>query len=164
MYVERDGRTLELTVIIPYNDDNFDADYAYIDVNLAIPVGLPTIVRDSSGDILINAVSVTRIGDSSGNIRVDENRTSLEINDSSGRVEVRDLQGNLEVSDSSGDIDIRAVTGMVHIPRDSSGDIDIQDTGADVEIGSDGSGGIKIRNVKGGVRSRGIEGGISLPR
>ena len=168
--VERDDKTLELTVIIPYQDDDFDADYAYMDVDLTIPEGLPTIVKDSSGDLLVHAVSVSRIDDSSGNIRVSENRTSLEINDSSGSIEIRDLQGNLEVSDSSGDIDIRTVTGTVHIPRDSSGDIDIetvsgkvsvgsdgsgdidiQDIGADVEIGSDGSGGIKIRNVKGGV-------------
>lgn len=168
--VERRNDILELTVIIPYEDHDFDADYAHMDIDLRIPADLQTKVKDSSGDIVIRDVSVNRVDDSSGNIHIDHNKTSLEIRDSSGNIEIRDLQGDLEIADSSGNIEIRNVIGAVRIPRDSSGeidietvtgkvtverdgsgDIDIQDVQSDVEIGSDGSGGIKIRDVKGGV-------------
>lgn len=168
--VARDNHILELTVIIPYEDDDFDARYAYMDIDLEIPENMPMEIKDSSGDIHIEQVSATLIDDSSGNIRVRDNRTSLTIKDSSGSIEVRKLHGDLEVTDSSGDIDIYDIQGSVWIPRDSSGeididtvtgtvlvgrdgsgDIDIQNVGSDVEIGSDGSGSIKIREVKGAV-------------
>jgi len=168
--IERHNDILELTVIIPYEDQDFDAAYAHMDIDLRIPVDLLTKVKDSSGDIVIHGVSVSRIDDSSGHIRISQNKTSLEIRDSSGNMKIRDLQGDLEIVDSSGDIDVRNVTGSVHIPRDSSGEIDIetvtgevtierdgsgdikiQDVQSNVEIGSDGSGGISIRDVKGGV-------------
>ncbi len=168
--VERNDQILELTVIIPYNDTDFDADYAYMDIDLKIPANLPTEIRDSSGDISTEKVSITSIDDSSGNIRVRDNNTSLIIQDSSGRIEVRELRGDLEITDSSGDIDVNDVKGKVTIPRDSSGDIDIetvtgtvvvgrdgsgdidiQDVKSDVEIGSDGSGSINIQDVEGSV-------------
>lgn len=168
--VERRNDILVLTVIIPYEDHDFDANYAYMDIDLRIPADLQTKVKDSSGDIVIRGVSVNRVDDSSGNIHIDHNKTSLEIRDSSGNMEIRDLQGDLEITDSSGNIHVRNVIGAVRIPRDSSGkidiktvtgnvtverdgsgDIDIQDVQSDVEIGSDGSGGIKIRDIKGGV-------------
>ena len=168
--VERQGETLILTVMIPYDDDDFDARYAYMDVDLALPANIPLEVKDSSGDITIDDVSATRVDDSSGNIRIYHNQSSLKVRDSSGDILVRDLKGDVEVSDSSGDIDIRQIVGSVQIPRDSSGGIDIEtvtgevtigsdgsgnieisDVDADVEVGSDGAGSIKIRDVKGGV-------------
>jgi DUF4097 and DUF4098 domain-containing protein YvlB len=168
--VERNDQILELTVIIPYDDSDFDASYAYMDIDLKIPENLPTEIRDSSGDINTEKVSITSIDDSSGNIRVRDNNTSLIIRDSSGSIEVRELRGDLEITDSSGDIDIFDIKGKVTIPRDSSGDIDIetvtgtvvvgrdgsgdidiQDVKSDVDIGSDGSGSIKIREVEGTV-------------
>ena len=168
--IERNNNILELTVIIPYEDHDFGAAYAHMDIDLRIPFDLQTKVKDSSGDIFIHGVSVSRIDDSSGHIRIDQNKTSLEIRDSSGNMKIRDLLGDLEIVDSSGDIEVRNVTGSVRIPRDSSGDIDIetvtgeviierdgsgdikiQDVQSNVEIGSDGSGGIKIRDIKGEV-------------
>jgi DUF4097 and DUF4098 domain-containing protein YvlB len=169
--VERKDQTLILTVMIPYDDDDFDARYAYIDVDIALPANLPLEVKDSSGDITISDVSATRVDDSSGNIRIVHNQSSLTVKDSSGDITIKDLKGDAEISDSSGDIDIRQIDGSVLVPRDSSGEIDIEtvtgqvtigsdssgdieisDVSADVEIGSDGSGGIKIHDVQGGVR------------
>jgi Toastrack DUF4097 len=168
--VERQGDVLELTVIIPYDDRDFDAEYAYMDIDLRIPAHLQTKVKDSSGDITITGVSMARVDDSSGNIRISQNKIPLEIRDSSGNMEILDQQGDLEIMDSSGSIEVENVIGSVLIPRDSSGeidietvagkvtierdgsgDIDIRDVESDVEIGSDGSGGIRVRDVKGGV-------------
>jgi DUF4097 and DUF4098 domain-containing protein YvlB len=146
--VERSDQVLELTVIIPYDDADFDASYAYMDIDLEIPENLPTEIRDSSGDINTEQVSITSIDDSSGNIRVRDNNTSLTIKDSSGRIEVRELRGDLEIADSSGDIDVFDIKGNVTIPRDSSGDIDIETVTGTVVVGRDGSGDIDIQDVK----------------
>ena len=149
--VVRNDQILELTVIIPYDDADFDADYAYMDIDLKIPENLSTEIRDSSGDINTERVSITSIDDSSGNIRVRDNNTSLAIQDSSGRIEVRALLGDLEIVDSSGDIDVFDIKGNVTIPRDSSGEIDIETVTGTVVVGRDGSGGIDIRDVKSNV-------------
>jgi hypothetical protein len=145
--VERQDDTLTLTVMIPYNDSDFDARHAYMDVDLSLPPHIALEVKDSSGDIIIDGTSTTRVDDSSGNIRVSHNKSSLTISDSSGDITVRDLKGDVEVSDSSGDIDIREIAGSVNIPRDSSGKIEIQETSGKVSIGSDGSGDIEISNI-----------------
>ena len=168
--VKSDGN-LTLTTIIPYHRDDFDPGYATMDIELSIPVALPTRLRDSSGDILVKGVSVMEIDDSSGDIRVFNGKTNLSIRDSSGHILIRGLTGDVTITDSSGhidlfdiegsvaipgdssgDIDIKNVTGAVGIDRDGSGDIDIGVIGQDVIIGRDGSGDIKIKEVRGMVR------------
>ncbi len=146
-----EGSVLEITVIIPYDDRDFDAEYAYMDVDLSLPPGLSTGIRDSSGDISIEDVSITRLDDSSGDIRIRRNHTGLVITDSSGSMELRDIGGDLEITDSSGDIDIRQVQGSVHIPRDSSGRIDIEAVRGRVVIGRDGSGDIEVEDIMSSV-------------
>jgi DUF4097 and DUF4098 domain-containing protein YvlB len=170
--VERSDQVLELTVIIPYDDAGFDASYAYMDIDLKIPENLPTEIRDSSGDINTEMVSIISIDDSSGNIRVRDNNTSLTIKDSSGRIEVRELRGDLEIADSSGDIDVFDIKGNVTIPRDSSGEIDIETVTGTVVVGRDGSGDIDIQNVKlnveigsdgsGSIKVQEVEGAVTI--
>jgi hypothetical protein len=164
------GDNLTLAVIIPYHQDDFDPDYAYMDIELEVPVSLNTLIRDSSGDMSVEGVSVISIEDSSGDVRVNDGKANLSIRDSSGRIVIRDNEGNLLVSDSSGDIDVRGITGDVEVPgdssgdieiervsgsinidRDGSGDISIEGVGRDVHIGRDGSGDIDIQDVKGMV-------------
>lgn len=161
---------LELTVVIPYRERDFDAEYAFMDVEITLPRDLPIAIFDSSGDIYVDDVSVTSIDDSSGNIYVSRGRTDLSVEDSSGDVDIRELGGNMTIVDSSGDITIRdvkgevmiprdssgdievdQVTGMVTVERDSSGEIEIENVGREVIVGSDGSGSIDISHVKGNV-------------
>ncbi len=168
--IERDGEVLELTVMIPYEQDGFDPRYAHMNIELAIPESLETQIRDSSGNIDIDGVSITQIDDSSGSIRLEDNHSTVDIQDSSGDIELRDIHGGVTISDSAGDIDTRGVSGTLTISRDSSGDIDLRKTrgkvvierdgsgnididevGDDVEIGSDGSGNITIRSITGNV-------------
>lgn len=169
--IDDGGNVLSLTVSIPYDDRDFDARYAHMDVVLELPRDLAIAIRDSSGDILVRDAAVTSIDDSSGNIRVENGRHTLMVEDSSGDIDLRGIDGDVTVRDSSGSISIRRVTGDVTIPsdsagdieidevegtvvvaRDSSGDIEIEGVGQRVEVGSDGSGDIEIRDVAAGVR------------
>ncbi len=166
---EIDGR-FKLEAVIPYHQRDFDPRYATIDIEVRLPQDMPVTLEDSSGDMNVEGVAVTSIGDSSGDIRVSDNQTSVVIKDSSGEIDLRliegsvrisDSSGNIEVSnvtgdvvvpgDSSGNIDIRRVSGSVHVEQDSSGDITIAGVGKDVMIGSDGSGDIEVEDVEGMV-------------
>lgn len=166
-----EGNTLQLTVVIPYYQEDFDPHYATMDIEFAVPANIKTRIRDSSGDMTVEGISVSSIEDSSGNIRVTDGKSDLSIRDSSGGITVRGLTGDVTVSDSSGDINLRGIEGDVDIPGDSSGDIDlnkvsgsinidrdgsgditIENVGKDVLIGSDGSGDIDIEEVEGMVR------------
>lgn len=164
------GRVLRLTVVIPWRDPDFRARYASMDVTITLPRNLEIALRDSSGDIVVDGAAVSRIDDSSGDIRVSDAHSDLVIRDSSGGIYIKRQTGDLTVGDSSGDISARDVSGNLYIPHDSSGDIDLEgikgnvkidqdssggidvtDVGQDVDIGSDGSGGIEISNVTGDV-------------
>ena len=168
--VEESGDVLELTVIIPYNDWDWYADYAHMDLTLKVPASLRHLIRDSSGDLEARGIHVIRIEDSSGNIRLRETTGDLSIQDSSGLISIREHTGSVELEDSSGDLDvseiegdvtvkrdssgdieIELVSGLVAIYRDSSGDIEIEQVGKSVSIGADGGGSIRIRDVKGSV-------------
>lgn len=168
--VVRSEDTLKLAAIIPWHQDDFDPMYATMDIELSLPEDMPIRIKDSSGNMLVEGVAVTKIEDSSGDIRVEDGRADLVVRDSSGDVSVSGLSGSVRVSDSSGDIilrdiqknveipgdssgsiDIRRVSGSVRVDSDGSGDIEIDDVGQDVAIGSDGSGDIDIEDVRGRV-------------
>lgn len=168
--IERVDGTLILTLVTPGRDNDFDADYLYVDVQFALPQDLPLAVRDSSGYIDARDIAIVEVDDSSGDIRIDNLRSDIKIDDSSGDIEIRNSLGSVEVSDSSGDIELNDIEGSVHVRRDSSGDIkidtvkqfvtitqdssgsiDIRRVTQDVEIGSDGSGDIRVREVEGKV-------------
>jgi DUF4097 and DUF4098 domain-containing protein YvlB len=145
---EETGASLILTAIIPYDDDDWYASYAHIDITVTLPHALLIQLRDSSGDISASDASVISVDDSSGGIRIIDNLTALELNDSSGDIDIRGSKGTLTIVDSSGKIDIRDIDGNVLIPRDSSGDIEIDTVSGSVTIERDGSGSIDIENVQ----------------
>lgn len=168
--VDESDNILELTVIIPYNDKDWHARYAHIDLSIEVPATLVNLIRDSSGDLEAKGVTLAQVEDSSGNIRLRDTKGNLTLRDSSGDVYIREHQGNLtledsagdlEISevtgdlrikrDSSGDIEIEAISGLVTIDRDSSGDIEIEQVGQSVNVAADGSGSITIKDVRGSV-------------
>ncbi len=170
--VEHSGSMLIVTVIIPYQDRDFDARYAHMDIELKVPAILTTRLRDSSGDISIENVAVSYVDDSSGGIRVRDNKANLTVRDSSGNIEIIRNTGDLKIMDSSGNIDVRDVVGNVEIPRDSSGEIDIETVSGTVVIGRDGSGDIDIRDVSasvevgsdgsGSIKIKGVQGNVTI--
>ena len=145
--IDESSGMLDLTVIIPYTDNDWSAGYAYMDIDVTVPRALEMEIKDSSGDLSAKDVTLTTIDDSSGDIRLENVSGDLGIRDSSGDIRVRGLEGNLLVGDSSGLLDIRDITGNVDIPHDSSGDIEIDTVSGLVTIKRDGSGSIEIENV-----------------
>ena len=165
---ELSGDHLVLTVIIPRKE--YDPEYAFVDIEISIPENLKTVLADSSGDIEASQISLAKIDDDSGDIRVEQNRTPLVIHDSSGDITVMSSDHSIEVTDSSGDIRLRDIRSSINIPTDasgdilistiqgpvqievdSSGDIEIDDVESDVSIGMDSSGDIEIERIKGSV-------------
>jgi DUF4097 and DUF4098 domain-containing protein YvlB len=163
---------LELTVIIPYENSDWDADYAFVDLEVMVPRNLSVKLRDSSGDLVVRDANLNSVNDTSGNIRLEKIHGDLEIKDSSGDIHVRDMSGNLSIQDTSGRIDVRDVIGDVVIPMDSSGDIDIDTVTGLVTIKVDSSGSIRIENVtrdvtvhsdsSGDIRISSIQGSVKI--
>lgn len=168
--LEKKDGVAELTVVIPYHERDWHADYAYIDLSIEVPASLSQLIKDSSGDLEADGVKIELVNDSSGDIRLRNTSGELSLRDSAGFISVRDHKGDVEVQDSSGDVDLEAidgdvtivrdssgdieidmVSGQVNVERDSSGDIEIDAVGKNVIVGADGSGEIKIRDVKGSV-------------
>jgi hypothetical protein len=141
------GSVLELTVIIPYNDSDWHARYANVDVTIEVPSSIINLIQDSSGDLEARGVTISRIDDSSGDIRLRDTKGDLALSDTSGEVYLRQHDGNVTIEDSSGDLDISDVTGDLRIKRDSSGDIEIESVTGLVTIDRDSSGDIEIDQV-----------------
>lgn len=150
LHVKREGDVIQVHVQTPENMSGIGIFYAYLDLQVVVPEGLPVEITDSSGDMSLEGVRVVRITDSSGDITARRLPDDIEINDSSGDVRVEDAAGAVRVEDSSGDIVIRGA-GSVHVPRDSSGDMNIERVAGDVRIDQDSSGDVFVSGVGGDV-------------
>lgn len=170
VHVRRNGNVAEVVVQLPEEMKGIGLFYAWLDLQVTLPAGLPVRIVDSSGDIDLNDVNVTHVTDSSGDIVARGLTGDVEINDSSGDVRLNDTRGLVTISDSSGDIlidgardvivpidssgdiEIQRVSGSVRIERDSSGDVSISDVAGNVEVLADSSGEVRVARVQGSVR------------
>jgi len=172
LHVRRQGDLVQVHVQVPEEMKGIGLLYASLDLTVSVPGDLPVEITDSSGDMTVESVRVTKILDSSGDILTRGLKGDVEIEDSSGDLRVEDTSGAVSVRDSSGDIEIRGAT-RVHIPLDSSGDIDVERVTGDVRIDRDSSGDIRIADVGGSVevladgsgqvRVTGVKGSVTLP-
>jgi hypothetical protein len=172
LHVRRVGNVVQVHVQTPDDMSGIGVFYAYLDLQVVVPQGMPVEITDSSGDIGIDGVKVVRITDSSGDITARRLPADVEIDDSSGDVRVEDAAGAVRVSDSSGDVLIRGAKS-VHVPRDSSGDLVIERVSGDVRIDQDSSGDVLVSNVDGNfelladgsgqVRVTAVQGSVRLP-
>jgi hypothetical protein len=172
LHVRRQGDLVQVHVQVPEDMKGIGRLYASLDLTVTVPGNLPVEITDSSGDMTVESVRVTKILDSSGDILARGLTGDVEIEDSSGDVRVEDTAGAVTVRDSSGDIVIRGAT-RVHIPLDSSGDIDVERVTGDVRIDRDSSGDIRVADVGGSVavladgsgqvRVTDVKGSVTLP-
>jgi hypothetical protein len=149
--VRREGNVVYVETAMPQDDSGWhfgNDDYAYIDIGIALPSGIPVDATDSSGDTVIEGLAALTITDSSGDLEITHVAGLVDVTDSSGDIEIEDV-GSARVRDSSGDITVTHARGNVDIPSDSSGDIEIREVTGDVHIQEDSSGGIRIEDVKG---------------
>ena len=149
--LRRDGDVLQVLVQVPDNMQGIGIIYASLDLTVAVPAALPVEVTDSSGDMTLDGVRVTRITDSSGDILAKGLPGDVEIEDSSGDITVQQAAGAVRIADSSGDIVVRGARDVL-IPRDSSGDISIAQVSGNVRIDQDSSGQVQVSGVQGTVK------------
>jgi len=165
----RSGDTVRVYVEVPDPLEGVGNVYAWLDLGIAVPAGIPVTLTDSSGDMTIDGVQVERLTDSSGDMTIRNVPADIEIGDSSGSIRIEDAAGRVQVTDSSGDIVIRGarevvipsdssgsirithVTGDVRIDNDSSGDVSVTDIGGAFELVADSSGDVSVSDVKGQV-------------
>ena len=168
------GRQAEITVELPDTDDGGSwtgNNYAHLDLELEVPEGVRLNVKDSSGEIRMEGVTVASVQDSSGDLEITDSTGPVSIKDSSGLIDLTDINGNVTIesdssgdifgkdiegtvlvqNDSSGDIRFKNVSGDFVVERDSSGDISADRVGGNFEVQRDGSGEIHASNVTGEV-------------
>ena len=144
LHAERDGAVVRVVADIPR-----EIDYAYLDLRIDVPEGVPVRITDSSGDLRVRHVAALDLRDSSGDIEIEDVPGDVSVEDSSGDVDIDGAMGSLTLEDSSGELYLTAV-GDTHVVSDSSGDIRISRAGA-VRIDVDSSGEIVCRDVTGSV-------------
>lgn len=154
--VRREGNVVYVETTLPQNDDSWSwgrNDYASIDLNVALPSGLPVDAIDSSGDATLEDLHSLVMQDSSGDLTLTRIAGPVDLTDSSGDLRIQHA-GSVRLRDSSGDIEIEAVTADVVVQLDSSGDMEIDHVDGSVVIEQDSSGSIRVENVKGNVEVR----------
>jgi hypothetical protein len=144
----REGDAVRIHVEVPDPLEGFNA-YAWLDLTIDVPAGIPVTLTDSSGDLTVDGVQVVRITDSSGDIVARNLPSDVEIGDSSGDIRVENASGRVQINDSSGDITVHGAREVV-VPSDSSGSIRITQVKGDVRIENDSSGDISVSDVGGG--------------
>jgi len=173
LHVKRDGNVIRVWVEAPESFTGFGLFYASLDLTVNVPANLAVTITDSSGDVQVDGVKVTRIDDSSGDVVATNLLGDVEISDSSGDVRVEKVSGSVKISDSSGDVVVHGATA-VYVGSDSSGDIEIEHVAGDVKIDNDSSGDITVRDVghnltlvadaSGEVNVSNVRGVVSLPK
>lgn len=150
--VRREGNVVYVETDLPQNRGlSFGSDeYAFLDLGLALPSGIPVEGIDSSGDTVIEDLASLKFQDSSGDLRVTRIAGLADIQDSSGDLRIEHA-GSVRLRDSSGDLIVEEVRGDVEVEVDSSGDMKITRVGGSVKIEQDSSGGIHVEDVKGSV-------------
>jgi hypothetical protein len=152
--VRREGKVVYVETALPQDKSGWtwgNNDYAYIDLDVALPSGLPVEAIDSSGDAELSGLKSLDMQDSSGDLDIEGIAGAVDVNDSSGDLEVERV-GSVRVRDSSGDIEISEVGKDVTVLVDSSGDMRISRVQGSVQVQQDSSGGIRIEDVKGSVK------------
>ena len=172
-----EGERAEINVVLPSIDGGWRflrSNYLSLDLRIEVPEYLMLAIRDSSGDMSLDGVSIATLQDSSGDIEIDNARGLVSIKDTSGDIDIDGHSGNLTIeSDSSGDIYVENIQGEVLIEEDSSGDIKVTHVSHNVVVLRDSSGDIRARDVGGDFRvhrdgsgdiySNDIKGQVELP-
>ena len=151
--VRREGNVVFVETALPQNQDDDkwgNNDYAYIDIGIALPSGIPVEAMDSSGDATFEDLKALTLQDSSGDLTINRIAGMTDVSDSSGDIEI-EVAGSVRLQDSSGDIDVEDVHGDVDVAIDSSGDIEIAKVDGNVRVAQDSSGSIRAEHVKGSV-------------
>lgn len=170
----------------------FGSSYAYLKLQVRVPVALAVQVHSGSGDVQAKNLASLDFASGSGDLIADRIKSALELqlgsadvraNDigsvtlhgtGSGDVHVIGVQGDVRADHSgSGDLEFSQVRGSVRIGSTGSGDVTLSDVGRDAEVGSTGSGDVSANGVggnftvrstgSGDVRYHNVKGKVDVP-
>ncbi len=129
----------------------FGSSYAYIDLEVRLPAGLPLAVDAGSGDAIVADVAALDFSSGSGDLQVDRVAGPVSIKVGSGDATVEDV-GSVDIERvGSGDIRARKVRGGIKVGHVGSGDIKFADVHDGVQIESVGSGDVIVDRTGGDV-------------
>jgi DUF4097 and DUF4098 domain-containing protein YvlB len=129
----------------------FGSNYAYIDLEVRVPVDLPLAVDAGSGDAIVADIATLDFSSGSGDLQADRVAGPVAIKVGSGDATVEDV-GSVNIERvGSGDIRARKVRGEIKVGRIGSGDIKFADVHGGVQIESVGSGDVIVDRTGGDV-------------
>lgn len=146
--MSRSGGDLRIETVMPEKAIFFGFFEAKIDLTITLPAGLPVVIDDGSGSIVVENTGNLKIEDGSGSIQVRGIRGSVEIEDGSGSIDVADVSGAVKLNDGSGAIVVQNCASVL-VEADGSGSINIADVKQNVKVEADGSGSMTVANVGG---------------
>lgn len=155
LQTRREGTTLIVETVMPeLSAGSFLglSNETWLDFRLDVPSNVRLDIDDTTGETSIRNVGVTTVRDSSGELRIEAVSGDLTVEDNSGAVHISRVTGDVSVRDDSGELHISDVTGNVSIPSDGSGEVRIAKVQGNVHIASDGSGAMSIEGVRNNVR------------
>jgi DUF4097 and DUF4098 domain-containing protein YvlB len=129
----------------------FGSSYAYIDLDVRMPAGLPLAVDAGSGDAFVADIAALDFSSGSGDLRADRVAGGVAIKVGSGDATVDDAGGVTIERVGSGDIRARKVRGEIKVGRVGSGDLEFADVHGGVQIESVGSGDVVVDRSGGDV-------------
>jgi len=167
----REGTHVRVEAKIP--DTSGWNNQAGLDFIVEIPEGMSVSVRDSSGELEIEAVADLKVVDGSGSLEIRNVNGSLDVQDGSGSIAISNVSGKVSLRDNSGELSIDGADEVV-IEEDGSGGISIRDVKRNVLVRDDRSGSIEVSNVggnfevssdgSGGVSHDRVRGTVKVPR
>jgi hypothetical protein len=152
----------------------FGSSYAYLDINMQLPAGMPVALRVGSGNATVNGVRQLQSQVNAGDLHVRHVAGKFSASLGAGDIDASDV-GSLELSSvGSGDIKIEGIKGDVKIGSIGSGDVLLRRVGGSVHADTLGSGDLNVKDVEGsfslGAMGSGdvthsrVKGKLSLPR
>lgn len=127
-----DAQVRDGVLVIDGRCDGTDLGWCSVDVEAAVPPGLPVEVRTGAGD-----VDLERVGD-------------VDVETGSGDVGIEGAQGSVRVETGSGDVSARRIAGRTASFTSGSGDLVLQVAGSfEQVIGETGSGDVDLEVPEG---------------
>lgn len=129
----------------------FGSSYAYLKLQVRVPMSLATRVDSGSGDVQASQLAALDFTSGSGDLAADHIGGALALQVGSADVRARQV-GSVELHDTgSGDINVDGVTGDVVAGRSGSGDLTFRNVQGRVKVGSAGSGDVTLERIGRGV-------------
>lgn len=139
------GRDTGMTISL------FGSSYAYLDIEIRVPIDLAIEIDNGSGDLDVRNVAQLRYDGGSGDLDIEDVPGAVDIEVGSGDIEGSNLGPVNLRSISSGDVDLRRIGGDVTVGRVGSGDLDLRNVSGNVDVDRIGSGDVTLDDVQGSV-------------